>query len=128
MIDGDTGKKRHERPKSDWSLPEARPGGLEVESEVTEAGGVHCLTVGEAERIIEGLREFELEEVGSKDWMAQHSALEKLNQQARAGVTSSARADAPRVRHVAGRAFDVSDARRTRRRATSRTSSSWRRS
>ena len=33
VIDGDTGKKRHERPKSDWSLPDARPGALQVEND-----------------------------------------------------------------------------------------------
>ena len=72
------GTKRHERPKSDWSLPDARPGALQVENDHRDpeaGGGVHCLTVGEAERAVEGLREFDLEDVGSKAWMAQHSAV-----------------------------------------------------
>lgn len=40
------------------------------------------LTVDEAERYVEGLREFSIEEVGSDQWMDQHEKLEKLNLQA----------------------------------------------
>mmetsp|Transcript_3815 Transcript_3815/g.5931 ORF Transcript_3815/g.5931 Transcript_3815/m.5931 type:complete len:451 (-) Transcript_3815:188-1540(-) len=36
----------------------------------------------EAERFVEGIRKFDLEEVGSSAWMRQHEVLEKLNLQA----------------------------------------------
>jgi zinc finger MYND domain-containing protein 10 len=42
----------------------------------------------EAERIIEGLRKFPLEEVGSSSWMHQHELLEKLNLQAHQSAQS----------------------------------------
>lgn len=40
------------------------------------------LSVDEAERYVESLREFSIEEVGSDAWMDQHELLEKLNLQA----------------------------------------------
>ena len=40
------------------------------------------LSVADAERYVEELREFTIEEVGSDKWMAQHERIEKLNLQA----------------------------------------------
>mmetsp|Transcript_1503 Transcript_1503/g.4396 ORF Transcript_1503/g.4396 Transcript_1503/m.4396 type:complete len:543 (-) Transcript_1503:1108-2736(-) len=79
-----------DRPKSDWSAPAERLGGLAVERTADDDdrgfGGAHCLTVDETERLVEGLEEFALEDVGSKKWMKQHANLEKLNQQAHASA------------------------------------------
>lgn len=43
----------------------------------------------EAERFVESLRKFEIEEVGSSDWMLQHERLEKLNVQAHQSAMSN---------------------------------------
>ncbi len=40
------------------------------------------ITAGEAERLVESLEPFPLEEVGSEKWLKQHEVLEKLNMQA----------------------------------------------
>ncbi|KAH8069541.1 hypothetical protein JL721_5847 [Aureococcus anophagefferens] len=79
--------KPGERPKSDWAVPE-RLGGLKVERAEDDSGGVggHVLMVGEAERIIENLKQFDIADVGSRAWMEQHASMEKLNQQAHAGA------------------------------------------
>ena len=75
------------RPKSQWSVPEERLGGIEIAQDRDESfGGAHCLTVGEAERIIENLTEFDLQDVGNKQWLEQHGQIEKLNQQAHASA------------------------------------------
>ena len=75
------------RPKSQWSVPEERLGGIEIAQDRDESfGGAHCLTVGEAERIIENLTEFDLQDVGNKAWLEQHGQIEKLNQQAHASA------------------------------------------
>ena len=79
--------KPGERPKSDWAVPE-RLGGLKVERAEDDSGGVggHVLMVGEAERIIENLKQFDIADVGSRAWMEQHASMEKLNQQAHASA------------------------------------------
>ena len=75
------------RPKSQWSVPEDRLGKVEIGTEREEGyAGAHCLTVDEAERIVENLEEFELQDVGSQRWLEQHGQVEKLNQQAHASA------------------------------------------
>ena len=49
-------------------------------------GGAHCLSVDEAERIVENMTEFDLQDVGNKQWLEQHGQIEKLNQQAHASA------------------------------------------
>ena len=43
----------------------------------------------EAERFIESLKKFDIEEVGNSDWMLQHERLEKLNVQAHQSAMSN---------------------------------------
>ena len=75
------------RPKSQWSVPEERLGGIEIAQDRDESfGGAHCLTVAEAEKIIENLTEVDLQDVGNKAWLEQHGQIEKLNQQAHASA------------------------------------------
>ena len=75
------------RPKSQWSVPEERLGGIEIAQDRDESfGGAHCLSVDEAERIVEHLTEFDLQDVGNKAWLEQHGQIEKLNQQAHASA------------------------------------------
>ena len=75
------------RPKSQWSVPEERLGGIEIAQDRDESfGGAHCLSVDEAERIVENLTEFDLQDVGNKQWLEQHGQIEKLNQQAHASA------------------------------------------
>ena len=50
------------RPKSQWSVPEERLGGIEIAQDRDESfGGAHCLTVDEAERIVENLTKINAE-------------------------------------------------------------------
>ena len=46
------------------------------------ADAAPVLGVDEAERFVEGLEEFSVQEVGSSLWMSQHGKLVKLNMQA----------------------------------------------
>ena len=48
----------------------------------------HIISSADAERFAEGLRTFELSEIGSKAWMQQHKRLEQLNLQAHASAQS----------------------------------------
>ena len=75
------------RPKSQWSVPEERLGGIEIAQDRDESfGGAHTPSVDEAERIVENLTEFDLQDVGNKQWLEQHGQIEKLNQQAHASA------------------------------------------
>lgn len=71
--------------KGEWQLP-TRLGRLKIndEDEVAPpaADTTQRLFVDEAEQLVEGLRRFNLEDVGSEAWMRQHKAVERLNQQA----------------------------------------------
>ncbi|CAM9224517.1 unnamed protein product, partial [Laminaria digitata] len=70
-------------PRHDWSLP-TRPG-LEIEDENEYAGAASAppvLFVEEAERFVEDLREFSLDEIGGSSWFDQYRRLAKLNLQA----------------------------------------------
>ena len=72
---------------SQRSVPEERLGGIEIAQDRDESfGGAHCLSVDEAERIVENLTEFDLQDVGNKQWLEQHGQIEKLNQQAHASA------------------------------------------
>ncbi|CAM9623799.1 unnamed protein product [Choristocarpus tenellus] len=72
-----------EAPKSEWSLPVRPSLAIEDENEYTSAAHVApVLSVDEAERFVEGLRKFPLEEIGSSRWFDQHQRLVKLNLQA----------------------------------------------
>lgn len=56
---------------------------MPIEEEPTEMfGGVPIVDHSEAERLIESLVKFSIEEVGTSRWMEQHRVLEKLNIQA----------------------------------------------
>lgn len=70
---------------SEWQLP-TRLGRVKISDQDEMAPRVadapQGLFVEEAERLVEGLRRFELKDVGSKAWMSQHQAIERLNQQA----------------------------------------------
>ena len=46
------------------------------------------ISSADAERLAEGLRTFELSEIGSKAWLAQHKTLEQMNLQAHASAQS----------------------------------------
>ncbi|KAJ8614488.1 hypothetical protein CTAYLR_000743 [Chrysophaeum taylorii] len=64
----------------------------EIEEEEDEGEPeAHVLTAIEAEQYVEELRRFELRDVGSKKWMKQHIALERLNKQAH--ISARAKSD-----------------------------------
>ena len=54
-----------------------------MEGALATAAGAPVLSAPEAERLIESLREFHLEDVASAPWMEQRSWVEQLNVQAR---------------------------------------------
>jgi hypothetical protein len=65
---------------------------MKIEDE--EVGGMYAglpmiLDPSESERLVEGLRKFEIEEVGSSAYMRQHENLEKLNVQAHQSAMSN---------------------------------------
>ena len=77
-----------EAPKHAWSSATAvKDAGLTSVSnsnDATMAGGnaLPMLTVDEAERLIENLRETPVEEVGGNEFLKRHTDLERLNLQA----------------------------------------------
>ncbi|CAM9182135.1 unnamed protein product, partial [Phaeothamnion confervicola] len=70
-------------PKHAWSLSD-RPGTrIDDENEyLFAAEAVPVLPVDEAERYVESLKEFRMEDVGSGPWLRQHERLVRLNLQA----------------------------------------------
>mmetsp|Transcript_2850 Transcript_2850/g.5782 ORF Transcript_2850/g.5782 Transcript_2850/m.5782 type:complete len:589 (+) Transcript_2850:112-1878(+) len=72
-------------PDHQWTLPDRATTKISEANTagVSESGFVAPLfSPWEAEQRIENLREFDVADVGSKQWMAQHEALEQLNLQA----------------------------------------------
>lgn len=71
------------RPSHQWDISGVRRMKIEEETDVPAASNFPAIIdAGEAERYIESLRKFELNEVGNHEWMEQHRKLEKLNLQA----------------------------------------------
>jgi len=69
------------RPSHQWDISGTKH--MKIEEEQTVSSNLPVvLQAMEVERLVEGLKSFKLEEVGSKEWMEQHRALEKLNLQA----------------------------------------------
>lgn len=71
-------------PSHQWEVPN-KIGGMKIEDNIIDDKLVHMPPVidpMEAERFVEGLEKFDLEQVGSSKWMEQHRRLERLNLQA----------------------------------------------
>ncbi len=71
------------RPSHQWDTSSVHRMKIEEEQDVPIASNMPAvIDAVEAERYIESLRKFDLNEVGSHAWMEQHQRLEKLNLQA----------------------------------------------
>lgn len=71
-----------EPPKHAWSLNPNQPQMSIGTGEEQIMGSGPIMMVDEAERYVEELRTFDISEIGSREWFAQHERLEKLNLQA----------------------------------------------
>ena len=75
------------RPKSQWSVPEERLGGIEIAQDRDESFGGRALPFGrrgrENSRKSHGVRPARR---GQQAWLEQHGQIEKLNQQAHASA------------------------------------------
>mmetsp|Transcript_8990 Transcript_8990/g.33923 ORF Transcript_8990/g.33923 Transcript_8990/m.33923 type:complete len:382 (+) Transcript_8990:72-1217(+) len=69
-----------DRPTHSWTLPQQHLN-IAEESDGFLIGAA-LLTPEDAERLAENLRSFRPDEVGGRDWMRQHEALQRLNMQA----------------------------------------------
>ena len=75
------------RPKSQWSVPEERLGGIEIAQDRDESfGGAHLPFGRRGRENSRKSHEFDLQDVGNKAWLEQHGQIEKLNQQAHASA------------------------------------------
>ena len=70
------------RPSHQWEISGVKHMKIEDADTPIATGLPAVIDANEAERYIESLRKFDLNEVGSKEWMDQHRKLEKLNLQA----------------------------------------------
>lgn len=68
------------RPSHPWDFSKFQS--MKIEDDVTSVDMAPVISVSEAERFVESLKKFDLEEVGSRHWMEQHRRIEKLNLQA----------------------------------------------
>lgn len=76
------------RPSHQWDLSAVQH--MKIEEESASASVFPAIIdYAEAERFIEGLRKFEISEVGNSAWMEQHRRLEKLNLQAHQNALSN---------------------------------------
>lgn len=77
------------RPSHQWDTSAARRMKIEEEASIPAMNLPTIIDYSEAERFVESLRTFELQEVGSTAWMEQHRRLEKLNLQAHQNAMSN---------------------------------------
>ena len=78
-----------DRPSHDWSAAGTAKHFSISDEDDSPAFVTPILDYAEAERYVEELRKFEIEEVGSSGWMEQHRRLEKLNLQAHQSAISN---------------------------------------
>ena len=78
------GMDKNDAPSHQWEISN-KIGGMKINDNVIDDKLLHMPPVidpVEAERYVEELEKFDLEQVGSSKWMEQHRRLEKLNLQA----------------------------------------------
>jgi zinc finger MYND domain-containing protein 10 len=79
-----------ERQKHDWAGAHGvKKMTITEEEDDAPAFFAPIIDYAEAERYVEELREFDIEEVGNSDWMEQHRRIEKLNVQAHQSASAN---------------------------------------
>ena len=76
-------------PNHQWSLTKQHMPIEDVDSNLQETPGYFIIDPSEAERLVENLKLFPIEEIGSSAWLTQHQNLERLNMQAHQSASSN---------------------------------------